>query len=295
MPLRPTVNCLVVGTGYIGKRVLDRLPPGTASGLSRSPLPALNGHVIATLDLDRPDHPSVELPRATVLLYTVAPSAAAGADERLTRLLGMLDPLPQRFVYISTSGVYGDHRGHVVDESTTPAPATDRAQKRLAAEEMLQSWCSKNQVEDVILRVPGIYGPGRLGLERLRGGEPVIRESEANPGNRIHADDLARCCIAAMSRNDVAGVYNVSDGDYRSSSWFSKAVARLAGLPLPPEISLTQAQDVFSEIRLSFLHESRRLEVARMRTELQFEPQFTDAEDGIRDALAADGLLESPG
>ena len=276
---------IVVGTGYIGKRVLDRLEPGTATGLNRSPLAAVNGQTVITLDLDRADCLSPMLPPASALLYTVAPPENVGTDERLARLLPMLDPLPERFVYISTSGVYGDRHGDFVDESATPAPATVRAKKRLAAEKMLQSWCNDNLVEIVILRVPGIYGPQRLGLERIRRGEPIIRESEARPGNRIHADDLADCCIAAMSRCNAAAIYNIVDGDYRSSSWFSKTVARLASLPLPPEISLAEAQQEFSETRLSFLRESRKLDGSKMRKVLQFEPRFADAQDGIRDAL----------
>ena len=268
------MQVVIVGAGYTGRRVLERLGEDRALGLTRS-----------ALDLDRPSASAPELPEVYSLLYTVPPRADVDGDPRLETLLSHLKPAPQRFVYLSTTGVYGDRRGRRVDETATMAPASDRAKRRAAAEALLQSWCDEHGTERVILRVPGIYGPGRLGVERLRSGAPVIAEAEAGPGNRIHVDDLAACCIRALEADAPAGIYNVGDGDHRSSTSFAKSVARLAGLPAPPEISRADAENTFGEGRLSFLRESRIVDTRQMRDVLGFVPRYTDPEAGIRASL----------
>ena len=187
------MHTIVIGVGYTGQRVLDRLPAGEATGIRR-----------AELDLDLEDPHIPELPDDYAVLYTVPPRSDADGDPRLATLLGLLHPPPGRIVYLSTTGVYGNRDGDTVSESDTPAPATARASRRLAAETMLREWCAERDTEFVILRVPGIYGPGRVGLERIGAGEPVIVESEAGPGNRIHVDDLATCCIRALSADPPA-------------------------------------------------------------------------------------------
>ena len=273
---------VIIGTGYTGRRVLESLPRDTTLGLSRTPVQS--SHRIETFDLDGDAPLPVEFPNEYVVLYTVPPGGAE-ADARLERFLPMLSPYPRRFVYISTTGVYGNRDGAIVTEATQPRPETERAKRRVVAEQMLARWCSENGVELVILRSPGIYGPGRLGVERIEQGVSILREEDANPGNRIHADDLARCCVAALDPDAPAGVYNVSDGDQRSTTWFTKEVARQCGLEPPPEISRRQAIEEFSATRLSFLAESRRVDSTKMRDILGVTPVFANAEEGIRASL----------
>lgn len=219
------------------------------------------------------------------VLYTVPPRADGHDDERLAVFLGRLGERPSRIVYLSTSGVYGDRQGRLTDETVPPQPQTDRARRRLAAETRLGQWCETNGVERTVLRVPGIYGPGRLGLERLRAGGEVLRAADAGPGNRIHVDDLVRCCLAAMQPDLPGGLYNVGDGDLRSSGEFSAAVAKLAGLPAPREISLSEARREWSPARLSFITESRWLDLTRMTEVLGVQPRYANAEQGIRASL----------
>jgi nucleoside-diphosphate-sugar epimerase len=268
------MQVVVVGAGYTGRRVLERIGDERALGITR-----------ATLDLDQPSAPAPELPPAYSLLYTVPPRSDVDGDPRLQALLARLRPVPKRFVYVSTTGVYGDCGGRRVDENAALAPSTDRAKRRVAAESLLEAWCNEHAVDLVILRVPGIYGPGRLGLERLRSGAPVIAEAEAGPGNRIHVDDLAACCIRALGADAPVGIYNVGDGDHRSSTSFAKSVARLAGISAPPEISRAEAEDTFGEGRLSFLRESRIVDTRQMQDVLGFVPRYTDPEAGIRASL----------
>jgi nucleoside-diphosphate-sugar epimerase len=273
---------LIVGTGYVGRRVLQE-QHGNAFGLNRSSpgaeLPA------AIFDLDTDTAMPVTLPGSYVVLYTVAPSDKADNDVRLEKLLQLLQPAPQRFVYISTTGVYGDHAGNLVTEDTPPQPNSNRALRRLAAETLLHAWGDEHSVDIVILRVPGIYGPRRLGIERIRKGTAIMQESDANPGNRIHVDDLATCCIAALSNEVPVGIYNVGDGDFRSPTWFSNEVARQCKLEAPPTISWADAQNEFSEMRLSFLRESRRIDTRKMRDMLGVIPRYSNPEDGIRASL----------
>jgi nucleoside-diphosphate-sugar epimerase len=274
----------VIGAGYVGARVVAGLDPGEAIAYGRSPAP---GRIALNLDSGPVNLSSA----AEKILYTVPPAQDSAGDPRLARLLACLDPVPERFVYLSTSGVYGDCAAELVNESRQPSPVTDRAVRRYAAENLLQEWCSKSGVRCIIFRVPGIYGPGRLGIDRITAGDPLINEAEASPGNRIHADDLAGAAIAALMRNIPEGLYNVGDGDFRSSTWFALTVAKLAGLAPPEQISRSEATRTMSPVRLSFLAEARRLDTRKMRETLGFEPAFPDAEDGIRQSLRADGLL----
>lgn len=290
-----SIDCVIIGSGYTGSRVLAALGAGRAIGFRRSGDTSAGGADIARLDLDDVRPTELSLPDRYSLLYTVPPRVENGDDaddQRLARLLGLLHPLPQRFVYLSTSGVYGDCDGRLVDESTAPNPQTSRARRRLAAERHLQAWSASHGVSLIVLRVPGIYGPGRLGTEGIREAKPILIGSEANPGNRIHVDDLAACCLAALSLERPAGLYNVADGDHRSSSWFTRTVARLAGLPPPPEVSREEAEQSFSAMRMSFLGESRRLDNRKMLASLGVLPRYANAEDGIRASLAAEAVLK---
>jgi nucleoside-diphosphate-sugar epimerase len=271
------VITLFVGAGYTGARVLARLPDAIALGRSRS------GD--EQLDLDHDEHLRLALPERYAVIYSVPPASDQPADPRLARFLAMLPHPPVRIVYLSTTGVYGNRDGERVDEKTEPRPESARAERRLAAERLLAEWCTGRDTTAVVLRVPGIYGPGRMSTEGLRAAMPVLREEDANPGNRIHVDDLATCCIAALAPDVPDGIYNVGDGDHRSGSWFSKEVARQAGLPAPPAISMAEARQTFSPMRLSFLRESRVVDTTKMREVLGVTPKYADAADGIAASL----------
>ena len=286
------MHFVVNGVGYTGQRVLSKLPAERSLGINRSPNSDFANERLVMLDLDNADAAELRLPPRFTLLYTVPPSPDSLQDTRLERFLAMLDPSPERLVYVSTSGVYGNCAGRLVSETDCPRPLTDRARRRYAAEEMLQQWCSKRECELFILRTPAIYGPGRLGLEKIRTGKAVLSETESNPGNRIHVDDLAACCITAMTSSKAPGIYNVADGDFRSPTWFANTVAGMAGLDPPPTITREEAQATLSAARLSFLSESRKLDATKMRETLKFSPTYANAEDGIKASLIEDNLLK---
>ena len=275
---------LFVGAGYTGARVLSRLPDAIALGRSRA------GD--ERLDLDRDDSLRITLPERYTTIYSVPPADDQPGDPRLGRFLALLPHPPARIVYLSTTGVYGNRDGERVDETSRPRPESARAERRLAAEEMLAEWCTGRDTTAVVLRVPGIYGPGRLGTERIQAAMPVIEEKDANPGNRIHVDDLATCCIAGLSPDVPDGIYNVGDGDHRSGTWFTNEVARQAGLPPPPAISIAEARQTFSPMRLSFLRESRIVDTTKMRKVLGVTPKYANAADGIAASLEEESVTD---
>jgi len=266
---------LVIGTGYTGGRVLKRLHG--AFGLSKSQPESSKGTAI--FDLDTAAALPIHLPDTYRIIYTVPP-AGDSDDERLQRFLELLDPEPQDFVYISTTGVYGDCDGAKIDESAVVRPDTIRARRRVAAERQLTRWAAASGTNLTILRSPSIYGPGRLGEERLQKMEPVLLEADSNPGNRIHVDDLVSCCCAALDA--PAGIYNIGDGDHRSATWFASEVARQLGFPEPQQVSRGELAQSISSLRMSFLSESRQIDTRKMREVLSVIPTFTNAEDGIR-------------
>ena len=272
---------IVAGTGYTGRRVLERLPADSVAGASRSPIETERPfHLV---DFDAMDTAAFDLPARFAVLYTCPPGGES--DERLQRFLAALSPTPARLVYVSTTGVYGDCDGAVVTEDTPVNPGSRMSRPRVAAENLLAEWARRTSCDLVVLRVPGIYGPGRLGIDRIAQGEAHLANDDANPGNRIHVEDLATCCIAALSEETPGGVYNVGDGDHRTSTWFAEEVARQAGLPEIRMVSRAQAENEFSPTRLAFLASSRIVDTTKMREVLGVTPRYSNPEDGIAASL----------
>ena len=293
-------SCLIAGCGYTGRRLARRLRPcWRVSALARSEAAAASlaaeGIVVVQADLDAalPPHTLATTVDGAAIAYLVPPPDAGDADPRLGRFLVALGSArPAVLVYVSTTGVYGDTRGQPVTEDSPVSPANERARRRVAAEDAAKAWCAGHGVRCVVLRVAGIYGPGRLPLDRLRRGEPALRPEDAGPGNRIHVDDLVTTCVAAIER-PVQGAFNVTDGDTSSTTVFLQRVAALAGLPPPPLVPLAEAAGRVSPGMLAFLRESRRVDNRRMREELGVVPRYVRVDDGIAASLAE--MRESTG
>lgn len=282
---------LLIGNGDIARRTAGLFNDqgkavilvGRHAGCDECPLP-LHTEVLA--DLDRPDSLS-ELPLSDASVLYLAPPPSSGQIDSRTRnfcdeLSRRLPERPRRVVYISTSGVYGDCGGELVSETHAVNPQSDRARRRVDAEMMLRDWGETNQVPILILRVSGIYGPGRLPLQRLQEGMPVLHPEEAPSSNRIHADDLARICVKALDRVDAQGVFNVCDGEQSSMSDYFLAVARVFDLPKPTLISMEDAQLQFSLEMLSYLKESRRLDNSRLLKDLSVTLLYPTLESGLQ-------------
>ena len=291
---------LVAGAGYTGRRVAGALATGgkRVAVASRTP-PRIDGATALVFDADDPSAAARLAERlpdpATSLLWLIPPdrtaAEAADCDPRLDRVLEALGETLERVVLASTTGVYGDQAGREVTEHTPTAPRTARAVARVGAERTLQRHAAGTGIECCILRIAGIYGPDRLMLSAIAEGQPVIRIEEAGPGNRIHVDDLATACAAALTGRDVPDIVNAADGDHTSSTAFARRVAELAGLPPPPEVDRSTAQVTFSPMRLSFLNESRRIVPDRLHALLGEHFAYPDHEAGIVASLKAMGRL----
>lgn len=292
MSARPHV--LILGCGYVGQRLALALrATHEIVGVVRSEasVAKLQSQGITALAVDL-DIPAPELKGLTAaqienaaLFYLAPPPPEGLSDSRLDFFLRRLKYRPSVFVYMSTTGVYGDRGGLEVDESTPVDPQTDRAHRRVSAEHMTRIWCHENEVRRIVLRVPGIYGPGRIALARLQRREPFISVDEAGVTNRIHVDDLVAVSIALAAKEDARGVYNVTDGNSISSTAFMRRVAVLAHAPAPLEISREEARHTMSPDRLSFMDESRRVGNRRLLAELGTALRYADIDAGIRASL----------
>ncbi len=280
---------LIVGCGDIGERIAalcakQNLP---VFGLVRSEasVSRLKQAGITPMQAGLADAQSLtDLPTAGATIIYLAPPPSEGDTDPLIRCFLAAIPgqqLPERLVLLSTTAVYGDCQGEWIDETHPVNPQTARGQRRLDAEQAVREWSNKTGVAIVILRVGGIYGPGRLPIARIEKGLPILKESESPFTNRIHQDDLAQVCVAAAERGRAGEIYNVSDGQPSTMSRYFKDIARVYDLSMPPEVSLEEAQQVMSAGMLSYLSESRRLDNSKMVEGLGVVLKYPILESGL--------------
>ena len=283
---------LIVGCGDVGMRVARELAPRMrllALTSSSQRVPALRAGGITPLlgNLDAPQTLRRLAGIATRVLHLAPPPGEGWDDPRTRALLGALrrrSP-PVSCVYGSTSGVYGDCGGEWVSEVRRANPNTPRAHRRMDAEGRVRHLGRATGVRTSILRIPGIYAPDREGgtpRARLLKGTPVLQAEDDVYTNHIHADDLARACLAALWHGRPQRVYNISDDtDLKMGDYFDLA-ADLYGLPRPPRVPRSTAQDQLPLMLLSFMGESRRLDNARMKRELCLALHYPTVATGLR-------------
>jgi nucleoside-diphosphate-sugar epimerase len=286
---------MIIGCGDVGLRVARMLKGRRriyALTRSRDGFALLRAEGIMPVPGDL-DHPQ-SLARIGGLAHDIvhlAPPASSGiSDSRTANLITALakrGSLPQRLVYISTSGVYGDCGGAIIDETRRTHPASDRAKRRTDAERQVRQWGVETGVHVSILRVPGIYSAGRLPLARLRAGTPALLPERDPYTNHIHADDLARIVVAALARGRGGRAYNASDDSSMRMGEYFDLVANAFDLPRPPRVSWEAAQAQLPEEQLSFMRESRRLANGRLKKELRVRLRYPSVRQGISAARQA--------
>lgn len=238
-------------------------------------------------DLDRPETLGRLAGLADAVLHLAPPATSGDQDRRTTHLLRALARAPRlrRLVYASTTGVYGDCGGAWVDETRRLDPATDRARRRVDAETRLRLFGRNSGVTVTLLRIPGIYALDREGGDprhRLARGAPVLATSDDVFTNHIHADDLARACVAALHRGPAQRAINASDdSELRMGDYFDLA-ADLFGVARPPRLPRAEAQSLLSPMQMSFMNESRRLVNRRLKRELRFVLRHPTVAEGLR-------------
>ena len=291
-PRQALKSLLVIGTGDIAGRALPRLLAGfevAATVRDTARMPALDALGVVPVQADLDELYTLHtLPPSEFLLHTAPPPLQGARDERTRNLLLALEGWPQgyprRVVYISTSGVYGNCEGALVDESRPVQPATDRARRRCDAEAVLAEWCARRGATLVILRAPGIYGDNRFPLERVRKGTPVLRREDDVYTNHIHAEDLAGICIRALDELTPEGIYNtVDDSEILMGDWLD-LVADGFGVERPPRIPRSEAKARIPAPLLSFMSESRRLLNVRLKRDMGYQLLYPTVADGLRAA-----------
>lgn len=287
---------LVIGCGNVARRALPQwLQRYDVTALVRAPDPTLAaaGVYLVTGDLDKPETLLPLAGNADLVVHAAPPAKSGTKDIRTRNLLAALDEhsglsqanrkngamLPQRVVYISTSGVYGDCGGDYVEESRPLNPLTDRARRRVDAETQISRWCGERGIALVILRVPGIYASDRLPLALLERGGPVLADEDDVYTNHIHADDLAAILTLALFRRE--GVYNASDDSEMKMGTYFDLVADRMDLPRPPRVSRASAAGRISPLTLSFMSESRRLVNRRIKSHLGIRLRYPTVYEGL--------------
>jgi nucleoside-diphosphate-sugar epimerase len=292
------LRVLIVGCGDVGLRVAARLLGRCrVYGLTHTPerVPLLRGRGIVPVvgDLDRPDSLARLGGIAHAVVHLAPPAAHGSQDRRTANLLAALtrrEMLPQRLVYISTTGVYGDCGGERVVETRPRRPRSERAARRVDAEDRLRAWGARNRVNVSILRVPGIYGPDRLPVARLRAGTPALAPADDGYSNHIHVDDLASAVVAALRRGRPQRAYNTGDdSELKMGDYFDRVADRF-GLPRPPRVRRADADGRIAPALLSFMDESRRMVSGRMKRELRVRLAYPTVDAALADpALNPDG------
>jgi nucleoside-diphosphate-sugar epimerase len=284
---------LIVGCGDVGQRVAQSLATRwrlVALTSDATRVPALRALGLRPLvgNLDQPDTLRRLGALAPRVLHLAPPPGQGADDPRTAHLLQALArhalPGGHRLVYGSTTGVYGDCAGARFDETRPVAPASARARRRVAAEARLRQTGRSGQLKATILRIPGIYAgdrPGGHPRERLRRGTPVLRAEDDVYTNHIHADDLARACIAALLRGRPQRVIHACDDTELKMGDYFDLAADLCGLPRPPRISRAEAQQRLSPMQMSFLSESRRLINRRLKDELRLALRHPSVASGL--------------
>jgi nucleoside-diphosphate-sugar epimerase len=290
---RPTL--LIVGCGDIGMRVLRALSRPAGRGwrvlaLTSSParVAALReaGAVPLLGNLDHPEMLARLTGLADAVLHLAPPPSRGDSDTRTMNLLRALarHGRVQRIVYASTTGVYGDCGGARFDETRRVNPQTDRARRRVDAEARMRWYGRAFGARVSVLRVPGIYAADREGghpRERVARGTPVLAPEDDVYTNHVHADDLARACIAALQRGAPQRIYHASDDTELKMGDYFDLVADRYALPRPPRLTRREAAERLSATQMSFLGESRRLDNRRLKRELRLRLRYPSVAEGL--------------
>ena len=280
----------IVGCGDIGRRVaalwngkVDDITGIVSCAPSAAILTQL-GIPSALTNLDDLEPPLPDMPASTLVYYFIPPPSSGIDDRRCQHFLASLSiqaVKPKRIIAISTTGVYGDCAGELIDEEQAVKPKTDRAKRRFDMESQLKKWCERFKIPLILLRVGGIYGPRRLPLKRIEQAVPVLKEELAPKTNRIHEDDLAQICVAAASSSHDFRIYNVSDGSNSNMTEYFFSLADHFGLARPPALDWEQAEQEISKGMLSYLRESRQVDNSRLLAELDIKLRYPTLESAL--------------
>jgi nucleoside-diphosphate-sugar epimerase len=277
-------NLLIFGLGYTGSAVAKAASDFAVTATSRSASRAETSATIVAFDAAEP-----AIAAATHILVTAPPDAAG--DPVLNRYNTAISAAPGlRWIgYLSSTVVYGNRDGAWVDEDTLPAPSQPRGRLRLDSELRWSQFANHRAVD--IIRLAGIYGPGRSAFDDLRAGTARRMIKPGHRFGRIHRDDIAKALRAAMTQHLEPGkrILNFSDDVPAESAAVVTEAARLLGVPPPPEISFADAFPTMSPMAKSFWSENRQVSGEKTQHALSLRWLYPS----FREGLAAVRLEES--
>jgi nucleoside-diphosphate-sugar epimerase len=277
---------VLLGYGYVAQYLALALSHNQAPILafSRTPVAASIPHFKHQLIHD--EHFKLDLPNEYVLYYFIPPPSDHDTDIILENYLAQLSPLPQKIIYIGSSGIYGDHLGHIVDEDSALHIQTSRQKGRLAAETQLQNFSKKHHIPLALLRVAGIYGPHRLPIEAASKQEPLIYPEEAPLINHIYVKDLVSILVKLGQEISYHGILNICDGHPQAMGTLQAKLASY--LHYPPSVYQHFA-DVFakaSPMKREFMTQNKQLCDKRLKQLLDGGGIVChDLDSGIQDCI----------
>ena len=294
-------SVFIAGCGYIGERIARSyfesgvVVTCTVRSAEHGALLESKGFetIISTFD-DDSDLSPIDL-QDSVLFYLVPPPGGGVTDTRAGNFITQISAgkKPARIIYMSATSVYGGSDADVVTEESPTVPDSAMGKRRLDAEAAFRSYGAASDVPVVILRVSGIYGPGRLPLMQINQGQPLLNEAESGPSNRIHADDLAAICIAAAEKGAGGDIFNVSDGQPSSMTTYFNACADALCLPRQPQVSKDEACQSMSPLMFSYVSQSRIVDSSRMFNILGITLRYKTLAEGLAASLSAVPTQES--
>ncbi len=282
------MQATIIGLGYVGSYLSDYLinKKNKVTLYSRSNKGSLAKEAIFyQLDLDNKNSRQILL--ADNIVYYLAPPADDNSnyDYRVANFLNKIKTPPKHIIYYSTSGVYGNCDGKLIDEDYIPKPQFSRHYQRLDAEKKFSLYCKKNKISLTILRISAIYGPNRLPLEAVKNQQPIIDPKEAPIINHIHIDDLITISYEIAKNSEPVAIYNVSDGNPEMMGKINLILAEITKLPTPPMISLKQALSEASEMKKQFILSSKRLSIKKLQNKLAIKLKYPDLTSGVKSAI----------
>ena len=284
------MNLLIFGYGYTARHLVAALTPapGTLRVTTRSAAKAaelteqgLVARVFPGTDM------AEDLSWASHVLITAGPEG--GRDPVLAQARAAIAAQAGRLTwvgYLSTTGVYGDHQGGWVDETTPLTPSTARGHARVAAEAEWLDLFQSHGLPLHIFRLAGIYGPGRGPFEKVRDGTARRIIKPGQVFSRTHVEDIAQVLIASMARPDPGAIYNVCDDDPAPPQDVIAHAATLLGVPLPKEVPFETAD--LSPMAASFYAESKRVDNSRIKQDLGVRLRYPDYRAGLAAILATE-------
>jgi len=283
-------NLILAGSGYLGESIIAEynIIKNTFNiiELCRSIKNRRPEVKTIQIDFDKSTNDMSYVERS-VIVYMAPPDTLSLKDTRLNKFLNNISNYKvKKLIYISTSGVYGNCNGNIVNEENKINPLTDRAKRRADAETQIQKFCMRKNISGIIFRVPGIYGRNRLPVKRIKERDPLINIEESRTTNLIHVSDLTRLVIKALNlTNKKTEIINVSDGKAVKTTRYYEIIYKALNIKLPEYISYEQAISMYDEKRASFLKESRVLDVTKMKQLFPGCIKYKKLEDGIKESL----------